>query len=99
MTFTKQRIDDTLTVKISGRLDSTNCKEVEQELKSALAGVKELVFDLEKLEYLSSAGLRIIVSCQKTMNKQGEMRVCHVGELVKSVFDITGISSFLNIVD
>lgn len=66
-------------------------------MKPALVGVKELVFDLEGLEYMSSAGLRIIVSCQHTMNKQGKMTIRNVSDLVMTVFTITGIDSLVNI--
>ena len=97
MTLTKQRIDDKLTVTITGRLDSTNAMDLERDLKPALAGVKELVFNLEGLDYMSSAGLRIFVACQKIMNRQGSMTVCKPTELVRKVFDITGVSGIVNI--
>ena len=99
MAFTKERVDDTLTVRISDRLDSATCEQVEQALKPALAGVKMLVFDLNGLEYLSSAGLRTIVACQKTMNRQGKMRIRNVSAQVRTVFSITGIERIVNIVD
>lgn len=97
MNITKQRINDSLTVAIEGRLDSTNAQELEAELKTALVGVTDLVFDLEQLEYMSSAGLRIILSAQKIMNQQGKMTIRNVSELVQSVFDITGVSSVVTI--
>lgn len=97
MTLTKQRIDDKLTVTITGRLDSTNAMDLERDLKPALAGVKELVFNLEGLDYMSSAGLRIFVACQKIMNRQGSMTVCKPTEPVRKVFDITGVSGIVNI--
>lgn len=99
MTVSKQRIDDKLTVTLTGRLDGTNSMDLEQELKPALAGVKELVLDLEGLEYISSAGLRVILSCQKVMNDQGTMTVLKPTELVMAVFTITGMDSLLTIVD
>ena len=97
MNITKQRINDSLTIALEGRLDSTNAPQLEAEIKDALVGVTELVFDLEKLEYMSSAGLRIMISCQKIMNKQGKMAIRNVNEFVKTVFEITGMDSVVNI--
>ena len=96
MNISKQRINDSLTIALEGRLDSTNAPQLEAEIKDALVGVTELVFDLEKLEYMSSAGLRIMLSCQKIMNKQGRMAIRNVNEFVKAVFEITGVSGIIN---
>ena len=97
MTITKIEVDNELTVALSGRLDTTTAPELEAALKSDLDGVTVLTFDLTGLEYISSAGLRILMWAQKIMNKQGEMKVCGVNETVQEIFDITGFSDILTI--
>ena len=89
--------DKTLTVTLEGRLDTTTAPQLESELKSELAGVETLVMDFEKLEYISSAGLRVLLSAQKVMNKQGEMKVIHVSDVINEIFEVTGFSDILNI--
>lgn len=89
--------DDTLTVSLEGRLDTTTSPDFENELKESLEGVKTLVFDFEKLEYISSAGLRVMLSAQKIMNKQGEMTIKNASDDVLEVFEITGFIDILNI--
>ena len=89
--------DKTLTVTLEGRLDTTTAPQLESELKSELAGVEALVMDFEKLEYISSAGLRVLLSAQKIMNKQGEMKVVHVSDVINEIFEVTGFSDILNI--
>ncbi len=86
-----------LTVGLSGRLDTTTAPQLEAELKSALPGVTSLVMDFEKLEYISSAGLRVLLSAQKIMNKQGEMKLIHVNEVINEIFEVTGFIDILNI--
>ena len=86
-----------LTLAVEGRLDTTTAPQLEAELKSSLDGVTELTLDFEKLEYLSSAGLRVILSAQKRMNKQGTMTVVHVADAIMEVFEITGFVDILNI--
>ena len=98
MTVTKTKKDTELTVALSGRLDTTTAPELEAALKSDLDGVTVLTFDLSELEYISSAGLRILMWAQRIMNSQGEMKVCHVNEMVEEIFDITGFSEILTIV-
>lgn len=94
----KKRSEGTkLTIVLEGRLDTTTAPQLEEELKSSLDGVSELVFDLEKLEYISSAGLRVLLSAQKTMNNQGSMVVTNVDEAVMEVFEVTGFSDILTI--
>jgi len=88
---------DALTVALEGRLDTTTAPQLEGELKSALNGVKSLVLDLEKLDYISSAGLRVLLSAQKVMNKQGEMKLIHVSDVVNEIFEVTGFSDILTI--
>lgn len=88
---------DTLTVSLDGRLDTTTSPDFEAELKSNLDGVKNLVFDFAKLEYISSAGLRVMLSAQKIMNKQGEMSIKNASDDVLEVFEITGFIDIINI--
>ena len=87
----------TLTVKLEGRLDTTTSPKLEEELMSSVDGLTCLVFDLEKLEYISSAGLRVFLAMQQIMSKQGEMIVRNVNETVMDVFDITGFADVLTI--
>ena len=86
-----------LTVALTGRLDTTTAPELEKELKDSLNGVTELVIDMAALEYISSAGLRVLLSAQKTMNKQGGMKVIHVNETIQEIFEVTGFSDILTI--
>ena len=98
MTITKMRNGAELKLALEGRLDTNTAPELEAELQSALDGVTELTMDLEKLEYISSAGLRVLLSTQKIMNKQGEMKVSNVSETVMDVFEVTGFSDILTII-
>ncbi|MBR3081399.1 MAG: STAS domain-containing protein [Clostridiales bacterium] len=86
-----------LKIILEGRLDTTTAPQLEAELNSALSGVTALKFDLEKLDYISSAGLRVLLSSQKTMNKQGTMVISGVSPEVKEIFDVTGFSDILTI--
>ena len=83
---------------IEGRLDTTTAPQLEAELKASLDGITSLTMDLSALEYISSAGLRVLLSAQKIMNKQGTMAVTGASETVMEVFDVTGFSDILNIV-
>jgi anti-sigma B factor antagonist len=86
-----------LTISLEGRLDTMTAPELETQLSSSLGGVTKLFFDIASLEYISSAGLRVLLSAQKTMNKQGEMVVKNPCEEVKEIFEVTGFSDILNI--
>ena len=97
LNINKTTEDKTLTVALEGRLDTTTAPQLESELKSELAGVEMLVMDFEKLEYISSAGLRVLLSAEKVMNKQGEMKVIHVSDVINEIFEVTGFSDILNI--
>ena len=97
MTIDKKLEGTTLTLALEGRLDTTTSPDLEEALTASLDGVTELVFDFSKLDYLSSAGLRVLLSAQKRMNKQGSMKLRHVNDTVKEVFDITGFADFLTI--
>ena len=97
LNINKKLEDKTLTVALEGRLDTTTAPQLEAELKSTLPEVTSLVMDFEKLEYISSAGLRVLLSAQKTMNKQGEMKLIHVNDVINEIFEVTGFSDILNI--
>jgi len=86
-----------LTVALEGRLDTTTAPELEEALKDALEKVDDLTMDFSRLEYISSAGLRVLLATQKIMNKQGAMRVINVNEVVMDVFDVTGFADILTI--
>ena len=98
MTIDKKYQDDQLTVTVAGRLDTTTAPELEGSLKDALDTVKELIMDLSQLEYISSAGLRVLLATQKVMNKQGEMKVTGVSDVIMEIFEVTGFSDILTIV-
>ena len=87
----------TLTVALEGRLDTMTAPKLEEELRGSVDGVSRLVFDLAKLEYISSAGLRVLLAMQKLMNQQGEMVLQNVNEAVMEVFEVTGFSDILRI--
>lgn len=97
MTINKTVNEKTLTVALSGRLDTVTAPQLESELKASLNGVECLVFDLENLEYISSAGLRVLLSAQKIMNKQGEMKVTNANDTITEIFEVTGFSDILTI--
>lgn len=82
---------------LSGRLDTTTAPELDQELKSSLLGITALVLDMKDLAYISSAGLRVLLSAQKLMNKQGKMTIRNSNETVMEIFEVTGFSDILDI--
>ncbi len=97
LNITKQINGTSATVILEGRLDTTTAPQLESELKSFLDSITELVFDFEKLEYISSAGLRVLLSAQKVMTKQGSMKLIHVSDEVNEIFEVTGFSDILTI--
>ena len=97
MTIAKIANGTELTVTITGRLDTTTAPQLEAELKQSYAGVEKLILDFADLEYLSSAGLRVLLQAQKTVNKQGEMIIRHVNETINDIFDVTGFIDILTI--
>ena len=97
MKIIKTKNENAMTIAVEGRIDTTTAPELEAELKASLDGVSELVLDFEKLDYISSAGLRVLLSAQKVMIKQGEMKVIHVNETVMEIFEVTGFSDILTI--
>ena len=82
---------------LEGRLDTVTAPELEKELKKSLDGIAELTLDFEKLEYISSAGLRVLLATQKVMNRQGSMKLVRVGETIMEIFEVTGFSDILTI--
>lgn len=97
MNITKAKNGTELYLSLEGRLDTTTAPMLEAELKAELDGVIALVLDFAKLEYISSAGLRVVLSAQKQMNKQGNMVIKNVSEVVLDVFEITGFTDILTI--
>lgn len=97
MTITKNSEGAKLTLTLEGRLDTTTAPQLEEEVKNSLGGVEELVLDFAALEYISSAGLRVLLSAQKIMNKQGSMVIRNVNETINEVFEITGFNDVLTV--
>ena len=93
----EKKYSDVNTIVLSGRLDTVTAPQLEAELEKILSDSDALVLDMANLEYISSAGLRVILKAQKAMNTKGTMKLIHVGESIMEVFDITGFSDFLNI--
>ena len=97
MTIEKNLNSTELTITIVGRLDTTTAPELETALKESFEGVEKLVLDFACLEYLSSAGLRVLLAAQKVMNKQGEMIIKNVNETINEIFEVTGFIDILTI--
>ncbi len=97
MTINTVKDGGIVTIALSGRLDTTTAPQLEAELADALKGVALLIFDLSDLEYLSSAGLRVILAAQKRMNIQGKMIVRHANETIMEIFTVTGFTDILTI--
>ena len=97
MNIIKNKDGSKLNLTLEGRLDTTTAPQLEAELKASMDGVTELNLDFEKLEYLSSAGLRVLLAAQKVMNKQGKMTIHHVNETIHEVFEVTGFIDILTI--
>ena len=97
LNITKNINETELTVVLTGRLDTITAPELEKELKASLDGVSALTIDMATLEYISSTGLRVLLSAQKTMNRQGEMKIKNVNETIMEIFEVTGFSDILTI--
>lgn len=97
MKINKKLEGNNLKFALEGRLDTTTAPSLEEEVKNNIEGIKELVFDLKDLVYVSSAGLRVLLSAQKTMNKQGNMIIRNANEEVMEIFEVTGFIDILNI--
>ena len=87
-----------LNIALVGRLDTITAPDLDKELKDSLSGIETLAFDFSQLEYISSAGLRVLLSAQKVMNKQGSMTLANVNDSILEVFEMTGFSDILTIV-
>jgi anti-sigma B factor antagonist len=88
---------ETLTVTLEGRLDTTTAPQLEESLRESMDGIKELILDFQDLEYISSAGLRVLLSAQKNMAKQGSMKLIHVSDVIMEIFEVTGFVDILTI--
>lgn len=97
MSIEKKANGSTLILTLSGRLDTTTSPQLEAELKEGLVGVEHLVLDFTALDYLSSAGLRVLLAAQKQMSKQGDMVVRSVNETIAEIFEVTGFCDILTI--
>ena len=97
MNITKNANQDELTISLEGRLDTSTSPILEEEVKQSLDGVTKLTFDFNNLDYISSAGLRVILSAQKIMNEKGSMKVVNMNDTVKEIFDVTGFSEIITI--
>jgi anti-sigma B factor antagonist len=97
MTINKTKENDSLMIALEGRLDTLTAPKLDAEIQGALDGIKSLVFDFEKLAYISSAGLRILLAAQKIMNKQGTMVIRNAGPEIREIFDVTGFSDILTL--
>ncbi|RKM56553.1 anti-sigma factor antagonist [Butyrivibrio sp. X503] len=93
----KTKDNGNMKISLEGRLDTMTSTQLEIEVQSSLDGVDNLTFDLAKLDYISSAGLRVLLSAQKIMNKQGKMVVTNAAEEIKEIFEVTGFSDILTI--
>ncbi len=97
MNVTTEQEGSRLTVSLEGKLGTTSAPELEKAVKNHINGITELVFDFEKLEYMASAGLRVLLSAAKVMKKQGSMKIIHVTEPVMEVFTFTGMADVMDI--
>ena len=97
MTVEKKMDGNTLTLSLSGRLDTTTAPDLEKVIISELPDIQKLVLDLADLEYISSAGLRVLLMAQKSMSRKDGMDVLHPNELIMEIFDVTGFTDILNI--
>ena len=97
MTIEKKLNGTELVISVAGRLDTTTAPELEAKIKQSIGGVETLVLDFTALEYLSSAGLRVLLSAQKVMNKQGEMIIKNINDTVREIFEVTGFIDVLTI--
>ena len=97
MTITKHQNGTNLEIALEGRLDTTTAPELEAELNQSMPGAESLTLDFGKLEYISSAGLRVLLSAHKAMAQKGGMKVIHANEIVMEVFEVTGFADILTI--
>lgn len=97
MTINTKKNGNEMTIAISGRLDTSTAPKLEAAIKDDIGGIRNLIIDVKDLDYISSAGLRVLLSTQKKMNQQGKMKVVNVNETVMEIFEITGFTDILTI--
>ena len=97
MTINKIQNGNALTISVEGRLDTTTAPELEKVIKESLSNINDLTLDFSKLDYISSAGLRVLLSAQRIMKSQGKMKVTNINEVVREVFEVTGFADILTI--
>ena len=97
MTISKKLDGDKLIIALDGRLDTLSAPDLEKDARESLNGVKELVFDFENLEYISSAGLRVLLAIQKMLGDADAMKVTNANDIVKEVFEVTGFSDMITV--
>ena len=97
MTITKNLKDGILEISLEGRLDTMTAPDLENELKQSMPSADALILDFSKLEYISSAGLRVLLSAFKAMNEKGGMKIIHANEIVREVFEVTGFMDIMDI--
>ena len=97
MTITKNLNGDQLVIALEGRLDTMTAPDLEQEIKTSLDNVKDLVVDMKNLEYVSSAGLRTLLIAKKTLHNKGNVKIINANDIVKEVFEVTGFDNLLDI--
>ena len=97
MTITRELNGTELKIALDGSLDTVTAPELEAELKQSLGGAESLIMDFSKLEYISSAGLRVLLSAHKIMSEKGGMKVTHVNQIVSVVLDATGFADILTV--
>ena len=97
LTITKTQEENKLTAKISGRVDTSTAPQLDNEVSLSLDGIDDLVLDFKQVEYISSAGLRVLLSAHKVMAQKGGMKVIHANEIVMEVFEVTGFADILTI--
>ena len=97
MTITKKQNGTNLEIALAGRLDTVTSPDLEKELNASLDAAESLTLEFSKLDYISSAGLRVLLSAYKAMSRKGGMKIANVNEIIKEVFDVTGFSDILTI--
>ncbi|MCI7759015.1 MAG: STAS domain-containing protein [[Eubacterium] saphenum] len=97
MTLNKNLDGTTLTIEIIGRLDTTTAPQLEEEITASIGGINKLVLDFGQLEYISSAGLRVLLKSQKAMSRQGKMVIVNASETIREVFELTGFMDILTL--
>lgn len=97
MTISQKTDGDKLIISLDGRLDTLTAPDLEKEVQKSLNGVGELIFDFEKLEYISSAGLRVLLAIERMMSDQGTMKVINANEIVREVFEVTGFRDIITV--